>query len=74
MNLEEISERLSELAEADEEVQMRVDDLIYQEFGDGKRSAAINNQGIAYQFEKLAERFGVEKTTKVANELLEEFN
>lgn len=71
--LEQICESLRKLAEADPEVQMRVDDLVYEQFGDGKSTADINNQGIPHQFERLAEVWGLDEAIKAAGELLEEF-
>jgi hypothetical protein len=64
---------LEAMAEADGDVQLAVDDLIYDHVGTSKSASGINNQGISGQAEALAERLGVEETLAMLQEVAGQF-
>lgn len=72
--LEALCDQLQSLAEKHDELQSRVDDLCYDEFGDDKATSHINNQGIHFQFEQLAACWGRHDAIQEAKELIEEFS
>jgi hypothetical protein len=62
-----------ELAHENDEIQLAVDDLIYNHCGTSKTWSNVNNQGIVTQFEALEDRLGADEAIALAKGLLTTF-
>lgn len=70
--LEAVVGKLFELARSSE-VQLAVDDLVYDHVGTGKHASAINNQGFSGQAEALVERLGLVEALAELNGIVADF-
>jgi hypothetical protein len=71
--LEAVVDKLLGLAEANEEVQFAIDDLVYEHVGTGKHASDINNRGISGQVDTLLEHLGLEDTLTQLNGVVADF-
>lgn len=70
--LQEVIDRLIEARgrECENDVQVQVDELIYERLGTTKQWSNLNNQGFDAQIDSLAEELGIETTVALVQEIL----